>query len=102
MTANQINTLINQLQCVGDDYDFHENALIFKAIEALKYQQARIAKQQQMLECSVTLDDYNDLLVVNDKMTSALEKLARLGNGDRYGNSDGNVIAQQALMKGYK
>jgi hypothetical protein len=29
--------------------------------------------------------------------TEALEKLARLGNGDRYGNSDGNVIAQQAL-----
>lgn len=29
----------------------------------------------------------------------ALEKLARLGNGDRYGNSDGNIIAQEALAK---
>ncbi len=27
----------------------------------------------------------------------ALEKLARLGNGDLYGNSDGNVLAQRAL-----
>lgn len=30
-------------------------------------------------------------------LVDALEKLARLGAGDRYGNSDGNVIAQQAL-----
>jgi hypothetical protein len=27
----------------------------------------------------------------------ALEKLAKLGNGDRYGNSDGNKIAQEAI-----
>lgn len=27
----------------------------------------------------------------------ALEKLARLGNGDSYGNSDGNCIAISAL-----
>ena len=27
------------------------------------------------------------------------EKLACLGNGDRYGNSDGNVIAQRYLAK---
>lgn len=30
-------------------------------------------------------------------LREALEKLARLGNGDRYGNSEGNVIAQNAL-----
>jgi len=31
-----------------------------------------------------------------------LEKLARLGNGDRYGNSDGNMIARAtlAILKG--
>ena len=27
----------------------------------------------------------------------ALEKLAKLGNGDQYGNSDGNKIAQEAI-----
>jgi hypothetical protein len=26
-----------------------------------------------------------------------LDKLTKLGNGDKLGNSDGNVIAQQAL-----
>jgi hypothetical protein len=29
----------------------------------------------------------------------ALEKLAKLGNGDRYGNSAGNTMAQEALAK---
>ena len=27
------------------------------------------------------------------------EKLARLGNGERYGNSDGNMIALDAIAK---
>jgi hypothetical protein len=31
------------------------------------------------------------------EMREALEKLARLGNGNLYGNSEGNVIAQRAL-----
>ena len=30
-------------------------------------------------------------------LVEVLEKLARLGNGDQYGNSDGNMIAQAAL-----
>ena len=33
------------------------------------------------------------------KVVEALEKLARLGNGDRYGNSDGNMIARTTLAK---
>ena len=33
------------------------------------------------------------------ELVEALEKLARLGNGDRYGNSDGNMIARDALSK---
>ena len=32
-----------------------------------------------------------------ERLRDALERLACLGNGDRPGNSDGNVIAQQAL-----
>lgn len=32
-------------------------------------------------------------------MKNALERLARLGNGDQYGNSEGNTIAQAALNK---
>jgi len=36
------------------------------------------------------------------KAEETLEKLARLGNGDRYGNSDGNMIARAtlAILKG--
>ena len=33
------------------------------------------------------------------ELVEALEKLARLGNGDYYGNSDGNIIARAALSK---
>jgi len=33
----------------------------------------------------------------NKRLRKALEKLARLGNGEHYGNSEGNVIARKAL-----
>ena len=34
-----------------------------------------------------------------DEMLEAMRKLACLGNGDTYGNSDGNLIAQDASAK---
>lgn len=37
------------------------------------------------------------LLAVIEQMRKALNKLARLGNGESFGNSVGNVIAQDAL-----
>ena len=33
------------------------------------------------------------------ELVAELERLARLGNGDQYGNSEGNRIAQAALAK---
>ena len=33
------------------------------------------------------------------KAVEALDRLARLGNGDRYGNSEGNVIAQTTIAE---
>ena len=33
----------------------------------------------------------------NEKMREALQKLACLGNGEQYGNSIGNCIAQEAI-----
>ena len=36
---------------------------------------------------------------VNAELLETLEKLARLGNGERYGNSEGNVIARTAIAK---
>lgn len=35
----------------------------------------------------------------NAELVAALEKLARLGNGNQLGNSEGNCIAQAALSK---
>lgn len=36
---------------------------------------------------------------VNQELVEAFEKLARLGNGDQYGNSEGNMIAREILAK---
>ena len=36
---------------------------------------------------------------VNQALVDALEVLAKLGNGNEYGNSEGNQIAQAALAK---
>ena len=42
------------------------------------------------------------LTEVNQELLAALEKLARLGNGEHYGNSDGNMIARAAIVKAEK
>jgi hypothetical protein len=49
-------------------------------------------------------DRIKELEVELAKAVEALERLARLGNGDRYGNSDGNMIARTTLaeLKGEK
>jgi len=36
---------------------------------------------------------------VNQVLVEALNKLARLGNEDQFGNSEGNMIARAALAK---
>lgn len=36
---------------------------------------------------------------VNEDLLKTMRQLACLGNGDQYGNSDGNIIAQVALNK---
>lgn len=45
------------------------------------------------------LDEIERLQKENAIMSEALEKLSRLGAGDRLGNSDGNCIAQRALKE---
>lgn len=39
------------------------------------------------------------LHLVNQELVEALERLAKLGNGDHYGNSVGNEIARAAIAK---
>lgn len=53
-----------------------------------------IGENTQLLRRTAELEEK---LAAAEKMREALEQLARLGNGDEYGNSDGNIIAQQAL-----
>ena len=42
---------------------------------------------------------YQKLIAAAPDLLDALEKLARLGNGDEYGNSTGNLIARAAIAK---
>jgi hypothetical protein len=55
------------------------------------------ANCQQHLDAAAEL---RRLYESNQELIAALEKLARLGNGDHYGNSDGNMIAREAIAKG--
>lgn len=41
--------------------------------------------------------DFTYIKQRRDAQLVALEKLARLGNGDKYGNSEGNTIAIAAM-----
>jgi len=50
--------------------------------------------------CEDAADELHRLHEVNQELLAALEKLARLGNGEHYGNSDGNMIARAAIAKG--
>jgi len=53
-------------------------------------------------KCADAADRIEELEAKLAKAVETLEKLARLGNGDRYGNSDGNMIARAtlAILKG--
>jgi hypothetical protein len=57
-------------------------------------------KQSQIQK---TIDELVDkvkrLEAQNQELVEALEQLARLGSGDQYGNSEGNLIAKAALAK---
>jgi len=72
---DEITTLKNRIQdlCAGEEY-------CRAYIEA----------------CNV---DQRDVLADNQRLREALEKLARLGNGEHYGNSIGNQIAIAALKE---
>ena len=78
-----------------------------------------MTKQHEAIECAAWLENAwgNDgtplstqwelrsaaelrrLHEVNEDLLKTLRQLACLGNGDQYGNSDGNIIAQVALNK---
>lgn len=49
------------------------------------------------VQATLNIETVKTLLDAAERYENALKKLACLGNGDRYGNSIGNVIAQEAL-----
>ena len=70
--------------------------------EALRL--AKIQSREWPAPCPTERDqtaaELRRLHEVNIELLAALEKLARLGNGEHYGNSDGNMIARAAIAKG--
>jgi len=62
-----------------------------------KCDKLQVQIEQLQAELSIFKEEARKQWLVSEKYREALEKLARLGNGKEYGNSDGNIIAQQAL-----
>ena len=75
-------------------------------IESLREQVEKLTKERDIKEHCITQFELEDLRMKeqlaalaeqNEKMRKVLLRLACLGNGDQYGNSIGNCIAQEAL-----
>ena len=78
------------------------------ALAALRQQLSAAQSRIELLEHDAKTGDYETLYAQTvvelsaaqaseDELLEALETLACLGNGDRYGSSQGNAIAQQAI-----
>ncbi len=52
-----------------------------------------------LAEVDFLRDQIAALKAENESLLKTMDELARLGNGDQYGNSDGNRIAQAAIAK---
>ena len=99
-------------QTCGYDYDdcYCESNAKIKAYGYIKQLEASICPLQQKLNETkdkvIWKNKYNEASInlqyaeaENTRLKEALEKLARLGNGEHYGNSDGNMIAREALER---
>ena len=92
-----------------DELDGHINAL-HAEVEALRQERdvlkETVAGYDRWLTNGVysTTKEFQDMIAKLNQLqqaaqeaAKALDRLARLGNGSMLGNSDGNIIAQQAL-----
>ena len=52
-----------------------------------------------LVDLAASLEREDKLIELLREMEAVLEKLAKLGNGDRYGSSVGNNLALDALAK---
>ena len=72
-----------------------ECGLKSKHLEQIEQLQAQLNEAEEGLRLMDETE--KQLQAENKKYRAVLEILARLGNGQEYGNSDGNILAQQAL-----
>lgn len=89
-TITNLNTLLTETQ---DEFE--------EAHDLVYAENKRLKDEMELL-----FDDYDVQCQCRDmyradnvRLREALEKLARLGNGERYGNSDGNMIARDVLER---
>lgn len=66
----------------------------------LQAKDSEIARLKAIIAQDYTAGRMTELETEIARLRKALEELAKLGNGDEYGNSIGNVIAQRALKEG--
>ena len=86
--TDEIEDLKNELMMEEESYMLLNESFLF-AKESIKQQQIKIKELETKTLTDEKIEVYKE----------ALEKLARLGNGDEYGNSIGNDIAIDALRK---
>jgi len=93
-------------QCTAPWRDSPPCSGITRATEGLAQQVANLTEQRAALLRSADFwkaehlagnEIIKKLTEQRDMAVEVLDKLARLGNGVCYGNSDGNIIAQKAL-----
>jgi len=81
-----------------------ENKLLNEQLDAIEEMgtESLNALPDCLMRLAPALVENDELKAKLAKAVETLEKLARLGNGDRYGNSDGNMIARAtlAILKG--
>ena len=80
--------------------------IVSETIDRLNVEVSKLTKERDIKEHCITQFELEDLRMKeqlaalaeqNEKMRKVLLRLACLGNGDQYGNSIGNCIAQEAL-----
>jgi hypothetical protein len=89
VVARRIKALTEQLAAAQDDA---------KEAEAYAEELEKELRTTRMAQ-AVMDNTVADLEAKLAKAVEALDRLARLGNGDRYGNSEGNVIAQTTIAE---
>lgn len=87
----QVSDILEQAERFAPENSFDMNSL--------RYPENIIAKAKAELVREWNRRADESLQAENARLREALERLARLGNGDHYGNSDGNMIARAALAK---